>query len=44
MIKCKVCGYEGDYTGEPCPECSAVPTIDESDVAITKYHPFSISS
>ena len=36
MIKCKVCGYEGDYTGEPCPECSAVPTIDESDVAITK--------
>ena len=36
MFKCKQCGYEGDYTAEPCVNCGAEPVIDEQDVAITK--------
>ena len=36
MFKCKQCGYEGDYTAEPCANCGAEPVIDEQDVAITK--------
>ena len=36
MFKCKQCGYESDYTAEPCANCGAEPIIDEQDVAITK--------
>ncbi len=33
MIVCKKCGYEGTYTGDPCPECGEVFSLNKNDIA-----------
>lgn len=33
MLTCKKCGYEGSYTGDPCPECGELFALDKNDIA-----------
>ena len=36
MIKCKNCGYETEYTGNPCQICGSPIAIEESDAEIAR--------